>query len=234
MTIQQSPQRLLDTGAAVGPQVYRLVRERIIRGDLEPGTRISESEIAGGYDVSRQPVREAFIKLAEEGLLEIRPQRGTFVRKIAIPSVMDARFVREAIEADIVRLLAQLAVPGLEEELRGLLAAQARAAAAGEWLRFVELDERFHRVLASGAGKTYAWNVVESVKAQMDRVRHLSAQRFPMDKLIEQHTAIVDGIAGHNPVAAERAMRAHLREILNDLPAIAGSRPEFFEDADQT
>ena len=143
MTIQQSPQRLLDTGAAVGPQVYRLVRERIIRGDLEPGTRISESEIAGGYDVSRQPVREAFIKLAEEGLLEIRPQRGTFVRKIAIPSVMDARFVREAIEADIVRLLAQLAVPGLEEELRGLLAAQARAAAAGEWLRFVELDERF-------------------------------------------------------------------------------------------
>ena len=103
-----------------------------------------------------------------------------------------------------------------------------------EWLRFVELDERFHRVLASGAGKTYAWNVVESVKAQMDRVRHLSAQRFPMDKLIEQHTAIVDGIAGHNPVAAERAMRAHLREILNDLPAIAGSRPEFFEDADQT
>lgn len=234
MTIQQSPQRLLDTGAAVGPQVYRLVRERIIRGDLEPGTRISESEIAGGYDVSRQPVREAFIKLAEEGLLEIRPQRGTFVRKIAIPSVMDARFVREAIEADIVRLLAQLAVPGLEEELRGLLAAQAKAAAAGEWLRFVELDERFHRVLASGAGKTYAWNVVESVKAQMDRVRHLSAQRFPMDKLIEQHTAIVDGIAGHNPDAAERAMRAHLREILNDLPAIAGSRPEFFEDADQT
>ncbi|MFP1633630.1 GntR family transcriptional regulator [Zhengella sp. ZM62] len=234
MTIQQSPQRLLDTGTAVGPQVYRLVRERIIRGDLEPGTRISESEIAGGYDVSRQPVREAFIKLAEEGLLEIRPQRGTFVRKIAIPSVMDARFVREAIEADIVRLLAQSSVPGLEEELRGLLAAQAKAAAAGEWLRFVELDERFHRVLASGAGKTYAWNVVESVKAQMDRVRHLSAQRFPMDKLIEQHTAIVDGIAGHNPDAAERAMRAHLREILNDLPAIAGSRPEFFEDADQT
>ncbi len=60
MTIQQSPQRLLDTGAAVGPQVYRLLRERIIRGDLEPGARISESEIAGGYDVSRQPVREAF------------------------------------------------------------------------------------------------------------------------------------------------------------------------------
>lgn len=234
MTIQPKPQRLLDSGAAVSPQVYRLMRERIIRGELDPGTRISESEIAGEYDVSRQPVREAFIKLAEEGLLEIRPQRGTFVRKIAVSSVMDARFVREAIEADIVRLLAQSAVPGLEEELRGLLAAQASAAAAGEWLRFVELDERFHRALASGAGKAYAWNVVESVKAQMDRVRHLSAQRFPMDKLIEQHTAIVDGIAGHNPDAAERAMRAHLREILNDLPAIAGSRPEFFEDADQT
>ncbi|MCC0026863.1 MAG: GntR family transcriptional regulator [Zhengella sp.] len=234
MTIQQSPQRLLDTGAAVGPQVYRLLRERIIRGDLEPGIRISESEIASGYDVSRQPVREAFIKLAEEGLLEVRPQRGTFVRKIAASAVMDARFVREAIEADIVRLLAQSPVSGLEEELRGLLAVQARAAASGEWLQFIDLDERFHRALASGAGKAYAWNVVEGVKAQMDRVRHLSAQRFPMDKLVEQHTAIVDGISGQNPDAAERAMRAHLREILNDLPAIAGSRPEFFEDADPT
>ncbi|PHP67680.1 GntR family transcriptional regulator [Zhengella mangrovi] len=234
MTIQQPLHRQLDTGAAVGPQVYRLLRERIIRSELEPGTRISETEIAGDYAVSRQPVREAFIKLAEEGLLEIRPQRGTFVRKIAVPSVMDARFVREAIEADIVRQLAQAPVSGLEEELRGLLAAQAKAAGAGDWLRFIELDERFHRALADGAGKAYAWNVVEGVKAQMDRVRHLSAQRFPMDKLVEQHTAIVDGISGQNPDAAERAMRAHLREILNDLPAIAGSRPEYFEEAVQS
>ena len=97
----------VDHGEQVGPQVYRSLRERIIRGELEPGGLISEAEIARAFSISRQPVREAFIKLAEEGLVEIRPQRGTLVRRINIASVMDARFVREAVEADIVKIVAE-------------------------------------------------------------------------------------------------------------------------------
>ena len=232
MTFQQKPQRMLDMAVAVGPQIYRLLRERIIRNDLEPGGRISESEIAAEYAVSRQPVREAFIKLAEEGLVEVRPQRGTFVRKIATSAVMDARFVREAIEADIIKQLAAARVPGLDAELQAQLADQA-AVAGRDPVRFIELDERFHRTLAEAAGKTYAWNVVESVKSQMDRVRHLSARRFPMEKLVSQHKAIVDAIVKCDPVAGEAAMRSHLREILNDLPAIAAGKPEFFDDGDR-
>ena len=231
MAFQQQSQRILDIAAAVGPQLYRILRQRIIRNDLEPGTRISESEIAAEYAVSRQPVREAFIKLAEEGLVEVRPQRGTFVRKIATSSVMDARFVREAIEADIVKELAAGRIAGLEVELRRQMKEQAHAAKHGDSVRFVELDELFHRTLAEAAGKVYAWNVIESVKAQMDRVRHLSTRRFPMDKLVEQHSAIVSAITAADADAAERAVRTHLREILNDLPAIAESKPEFFEDA---
>jgi DNA-binding GntR family transcriptional regulator len=229
MLTQPKMPATLDMGAAVGPQLYRNLRERIIRNDLEPGIRISESEIASEYAVSRQPVREAFIKLAEEGLLEVRPQRGTFVRKIATSAVMDARFVREAIEADIVKQLATAHDKSLDRELRAQLAEQ-RKAAGRDPIRFIELDERFHRTLAQAAGKTYAWNVIEGVKSQMDRVRHLSARRFPMEKLVEQHAALVDAIVAGNVVAAEEAIREHLREILNDLPAIAESKPEFFDD----
>jgi DNA-binding GntR family transcriptional regulator len=220
----------IEQGAPVGRQLYRILRERIIHNDLQPGSRISESELASAFAVSRQPVREAFIKLAEEGLLEVRPQRGTYVRKISTAAVMNARFVREAIEADIVKLLAGSPNPELIAELRTQIAEQRRVA-SGDPLRFMELDERFHRTLAAAAGKAAVWSIVENLKAQMDRVRYLSVQQFPMAKLVEQHAAIVAAVAAGDRSGAEDALRAHLREILDDLPAIARAQPELFEEA---
>ena len=84
-------------------------------------------------------------------------------------------------------------------------------------------------MLAEAAGKTYAWNVVANVKSQMDRVRYLSARDFAFDKLIDQHEAIIVGIADADATAAEKAMRGHLQEVLIDMPLIAKERPEFFE-----
>jgi DNA-binding GntR family transcriptional regulator len=212
----------------VGPQLHAILRERIIRNQLQPGTRISESEFATAFSVSRQPVREAFIKLAEEGLVEVRPQRGTFVSKISQAAVMDARFVREAIEADIVKLLAQVKDAGLAEELKLQLREQ-RKAAASDADHFILLDELFHRTLAEAAGKSRAWELMEGLKSQMDRVRYLSLIRFPMGKLLKQHEAIAARIAEGDAAGAEEAIRGHLREILNDLPAIAADKPDLFE-----
>ncbi|MCF3640265.1 GntR family transcriptional regulator [Rhizobium sp. TRM95111] len=220
---------VLAQGAPVGPQVYRILRERIIRAELTPGMLISESEIARMFSLSRQPVREAFIKLAEEGLLEVRPQRGTLVRKITKAAVMDARFVREAIEADIVKLVASEHDGALVRELREQVKRQ-RAVPEDDPATFMKLDEFFHRTLAEAADKSYAWKVLEDVKAQMDRVRYLSFIHFPIPKIVNQHAAIVDAIERGEPEEADRAMRLHLREILSDLPGIAGVRPEFFEE----
>lgn len=216
-------------GSPVGPQVYRILRERIIRAELKPGMLISEAEIARLFSLSRQPVREAFIKLAEEGLLQVRPQRGTLVRKITRAAVMDARFVREAIEADIVKLLAEKCPDGLVDELRAQIRRQ-RAVSDDDPATFMKLDEHFHRTLADAADRSYAWKVIEDVKAQMDRVRYLSFMHFPMPKLVDQHAMVVDGIERGRPAEVEQAMRLHLREILADLPGIAGLRPEFFEE----
>lgn len=217
----------LDLGIAAAPQIYKILRQRIIRGEIEPGTRISEAEIALGFNVSRQPAREAFIKLADEALLEVRPQRGTFVRKIVVSAVMDARFVREAIEADIVKLLAREPSDVLITDLRAQLKEQLKA--TRDPVRFIELDEYFHRSLAQAAGKVHAWTVVEATKAQMDRVRHLALQHFPMEALTDQHTAIVDTIARGDVVAAEASIRAHLQAILVDLPEVSRAWPSYFE-----
>jgi DNA-binding GntR family transcriptional regulator len=220
--------RAVSIGTSVGPQVYRILREQIIQAELQPGERLSESDVAKTLSVSRQPVREAFIKLSEEGLVQVLPQRGTFITKISVASVMDVRFVREAIEADIVRLVAEQHASETVAELRRQIA-QQKEVQHDDRTAFLRLDERFHFTLASAAGKAFAWSVIESVKAQMDRVRFLSVDDMQIGRLIDQHERIVDGIAAGDQAGAEQALRLHLREILNSLPEIARARADLFD-----
>jgi len=219
----------IDTSAAIAPQVYRLLRERIVRAELLPGALISETEIARDYAVSRQPVREAFIKLSEAALVLVRPQRATMVTPISTASIMDVRFVREAIEADIVKIVAEHSDAAMHAELTAQIEGQKRI--ADDAAAFVKLDDLFHRTLAEMAGKAYAWRVIEEVKAQMDRVRYLSAEKLHVRLLINQHEAIVAAIVRKDITAAETTLRTHLREILKSLPALARARPELFDSA---
>jgi DNA-binding GntR family transcriptional regulator len=215
---------------ALAPQIFRALRQAIVMLRLKPNQALSETEIAQRFGVSRQPVREAFIKLGEAGLVEIRPQRGTFVVPITRRDVMNARFIREAVEVAVVGELADKSTPAMIKELRKLIDQQRAAAAGNDWPAFLALDESFHRRLAESAGHSQAWAMLEAIKAQMDRVRYLSfsgASPFPL--LIRQHAAIVEALARRKRLAAERAMRQHLREILTALPAIAAEHPELFE-----
>ena len=218
----------MDLGKAVAPQLRLILRSRIIRNDLRPKDRLTEPELARYYSVSRQPVREAFITLVNEGLLEIRPQRGTFVKQIDYASVLNGRFVREAVEADIVRILAASPDPDLIRELRIQLKTQSEVARADP-TRFIELDETFHRTLARSAGVAKSWEYLNAIKSQMDRVRFISNEEFPLARLIQQHADIVDMIEAANVSAAENAMRLHLKEILKSLPQIQTLYPEYFE-----
>lgn len=232
MSVATPPVRELEKSAAVGPQLYRLIRDRIVRGELPPGLRLSETEFAAAYDVSRQPVREAFIKLSEENLVAVRPQRGTFVTRISVPSVMTARFIREAAEADIVRLVAENASDDAIAALDAEIVKQRAVATAAEPDLFMQLDEAFHRMLAEMAGQRSAWDYLEGLKTQMNRVRHISMRKLAFDKLVSQHAAVVEGIRKRDAANAESGMRLHLREILRDLPEIVEAMPDFFEGAD--
>lgn len=222
---------VIEHSAAVGPQVYRSLRARIIAGDLAPGSALSESEVAASYAVSRQPVREAFIRLAADGLVQIRPQRGTYVTEIAVEAVLNARFVREAIEVAITRAVADAPAPEVIADLRAQIIRQ-RAVAPGDATAFQALDEQFHRTLAEAAGQSFAWGVVEDLKAQMDRVRMLSYYPDHQSRLVAQHEAVVEAIAARAPAGAEAAMRTHLREIIRTVQQLAAERPDLF--ADQT
>lgn len=219
----------LDQLAAVSPQLRLILRSRIIRNDLMPGEKISEPGLAKLYEVSRQPVREAFITLVNEGLLEIRPQRGTIVKRIDYEAVLNGRFIREAVEADIIKKLSESPIGPLVDELREQIERQSEISQNAPE-QFIELDEKFHRTLARAAGLRLAWDFLDATKAQMDRVRFISFEMFPIAKLINQHTEIVDCIERQNSAGAEEAMRNHLREILQSLPKIQTLYPDHFEN----
>jgi DNA-binding GntR family transcriptional regulator len=214
----------------MGEQVFRTLRSAIVTMRLKPGEALSEQEIAGRLDVSRQPVREAFIKLSEDGLVRVVPQRGTFVMKISAQAVTNARFVREAVECAIAREAAERITAADTVALKALIAEQRRAEKADDTESFFVLDEEFHRALASASGCAYAWKVIESAKAQMDRVRFLSVpEATPMRRLITQHQRILDGVAAGDAAAAAGAMQVHLREILSSLPRLAEKFPAMFD-----
>ncbi|MDP5308697.1 GntR family transcriptional regulator [Paracoccus spongiarum] len=224
--MRSNPQIIM--AASTAQQVYDWLRMRVLRGELAPGTRVSESEVSTQIGVSRQPVREAFIRLAANGLAEVRPQRGTYIAAISLSAVLSARLIREAVESDLIRMVAAAPSEALCTTLRRQLDAQREASARQDVEAFDELDDLFHRALAVAAGQEHVWTVLDELKSQMNRLRHITVRVFDQQKLIEQHRAIVEAVCAGNPDAAEQAMRRHLRELLNDLPEIARSHPEFF------
>lgn len=213
---------------SIGSQIHRILREAIIRGTLKPGQALSEIELSKRFSVSRQPVREAFIKLAEERLIEVRSQRGTYVRKISPREVLDARHLREIIEVAIVREVAGLRDRKVLEKLRAVLS-QQEAVTPGDSFGFLILDDEFHKTLALSVGREYAWRVTEGIKAQMNRVRFLAfGQLSPKPQLVREHAEIVDAIGAGDPDLAAARMETHLRSLITSLPLIVKRCPEHF------
>lgn len=199
--------------------------------ELPPGTRLSEQEIATQLSVSRQPVREALIRLASTGLVQIQPQRGTQVVKISADHVIQARAIREQIEAGVVLRACELGLSKLQiSGLRELIRVQKEAIDHEDLTSFKNADEAFHRALADLAQLPLAWETISDIKAHLDRVCILTLETpANMRPLILQHEMIIDCIERRDGPAAELAIRHHLRELLLALPDVIERQPDFFE-----
>ena len=207
---------------------YGRIRDDIIGGRFAPGALLSENELAAALGISRQPVREALLLIAQEGLVEVRPQSGTYVTHIDPDRVREAQFIREAIE---LASLAACAAPEEEDE-RMLRDVIARQRAASDRDAFYPLDEEFHRALLGLAGHANAWAAVSAAKGHLDRARYvgMSATRGVQD-YVADHERVVDALAAGDMDAAADALREHLRFVFADLEAVREEHPELFEGA---
>ena len=207
-------------------RVYETLRKRIVSLELAPGASLSENELAAAMSVSRTPVRESLILLADEGLVRIFPKLGSFVARIDPGKVADAQFIREAIElasiADAVERVDDATIDGL----RSQIVAQRDTSDLDD---FFALDEQFHRSLLEAGGHGSAWRTVVGAKAHLDRARRLGLLgSTAISVLIDEHEAVVDGLADRDLATVQAALRAHLRKVFADIGQIRDASPELF------
>jgi GntR family transcriptional regulator, rspAB operon transcriptional repressor len=212
--------------------IYRALRADIVSMRRKPGEPISEKEIASVHGVSRTPVREALLRLADDQLVDIRPQSGTFVARIPIGALPETILVRMALEQLTARLAAERAGAGEVAGLYDIMEEQHRMASLGDRDRFHEADEAFHRAIAEAGGHGGIWLLVEQVKIQVDRYRRLTLP-VPgrMSMVIDEHRAIVAAIEAHDAARAGCAMTAHLENLRASIGDVRDLNPEYFLDA---
>ncbi|WJD48437.1 MULTISPECIES: GntR family transcriptional regulator [unclassified Enterobacter] len=215
----------------VNQQIYRILRRDIVHCLIAPGTPLSEKDVSVRFDVSRQPVREAFIKLAENGLIQIRPQRGSYVNKISMQQVRNGCFVRQAIECAVARRAATMINDSQSYQLEQNLHQQRIAIDRKQLNDFFQLDDEFHQKLAQIADCQLAWDTIENIKATMDRVRYMSLDHVsPPEKLLSQHLDIFAALEKKDVEGVDQAMTRHLQEIGETVQLIRQENREWFTE----
>ncbi len=217
---------------AKGNRLYDRLRADILAARLRPGETLSETRLAKQHGISRTPVREVVQRLAQDGLIRVVPQVGTFVAPINLSAVTDSQFIREALECHAVRHAADRITALQLRALQRQLTEQARRVAASDHAGFFTLDERMHQTIATIAGHAAVWDLIASVKAQLDRVRHLSLEDDDwLTMIFHQHEDIVARLGAHDAAGAEHAMQRHLRTAFAAIDRIATRHADFFETA---
>jgi DNA-binding GntR family transcriptional regulator len=228
---QGAPETVRLQRNTIAAQIRSLLRREIISGKVLPRTMLSEQELSGRFGVSRTPIREALIKLSEEGLVEVYPQYGSFVAPIKLNDVFDSQFVREALECAAVEKAAHNIDDMQARELTRVIERQRSLLRPEDQERFFRADEDMHALIMKIAGHATAWNHVESAKAQMDRVRYL-AMTIPRKQsaVLAEHMAVVKNLVARNRVGAVKAMRAHLRGIFKTIEILTQEKNNYFSE----
>lgn len=227
----QPKRKHISVSRSASSQIYEYIRDSIISMEYAPGQMIPETALAEQFGVSRTPVREALIGLSNIGFVEVKPQRGTYVSKFSIEKILEARFVREALEVAVASSLAEKPPAELIEECERIIEKQAIAADKDDVIGFQTLDDAFHQALANGTGYARVASLIEAEKAHMDRVRSLSLLEVGQYKrVLNQHKAILQAIKAGSPEKAKTAMEVHMKEVFKILSVVPQEHPEYFED----
>ena len=210
--------------------VYETLHEEIVSLEILPGTKLSETEVARRFGVSRQPVRNAFTKLGNDDLLVIRPQKATEVRGFSMERLELARLVRLALEMEIVRRATAVWDASCEAKLGENLTLQEQALENNGLVTFHALDYDFHKLIYALSGNPQAFKVMLECKQKVDRLCLLSLeQSSEATSIFDDHREIARGLASGSVERAQGAMRKHLSRLDATIEYIHKAHPNYFE-----
>ena len=209
--------------------IYAYLYEEIASLRLRPGDKISEADIATQFGVSRQPVRDAFNRLATLDLLLIRPQRATEVKRFSMREIVKSRFVRLSVEKEVLRRAAALCTDDDAALLDAALDQQERAVRDRDVDRFNALDYDYHKLICQIARSEFAFDVILAEKSKVDRLCTLSLSKGDrMPELVEDHREIATAIRSNDPEAATDAGVHHLSRLDETIDQIWETNADYF------
>lgn len=230
MSIAPAKSRIsLDRTRQAAPQVLEYLRERILALELEPGTVLSRLQLQQQFGLSQTPVRDALLKLEEEGLVTVYPQYATLVSRIDVDVARQTHFMRRAIESDAVRLLAETGNLDAVADLRLANEGVRDRAKVKDHAGFLLADRHFHHTIFRHADLLELWPILRRHSGHLDRLRMLNLPDIGMERVVALHDKIVDGIASGGPAIAADAMREHLSKTLSLLDTIREKYPHYLE-----
>ena len=221
---------LLDRQPSENARSYalRVLLHNIITLELAPGSAVSENELSQILKLSRTPVREALIELSKMGLVDIQPQRGSYIAKIDYELVEESRFMRLVLENAVLALVCEGISPEHEEMLRANMEEETRHLEAGDYTRLFELDTDFHRLLFTSVGKALTYGIIHSQMVHFDRLRALSLKSLKPDKIVEDHENILYAIGRRDSELAEMLMTRHLTRHRVEKSELIKLYPDYF------
>lgn len=215
--------------ASVGEYVYAEIRRQIISWELKPGQRISEAEMSKVLEVSRTPVREGFIRLKNEGLVEILSQRGTIISKIDLKKVKEGVFIRNCLEREVVKEICGKMNEENINTFHKCLKKQNEALVERDYIKFHKYDVIFHKIFFEASDRMFTWQFIQNSNAQYERVRMLTLLDFDKFKhLLEVHYTLLDLIVTGQFEKASVLLEKHIYRIIEEIEVLEKEHEEFF------
>ncbi len=215
---------------SLAARVHQSLKDAILSLDYQPGEILRKGDICDRLGVSRSPVSEAVTRLAAEGLVDVVPQAGTFVARFSMSEIREGAFLREALEAAAVELIAAAITDAQIVELRRNLRVQQALVEDGDVAGFYKLDAEMHRLMLSYTGFRRLAHIAETSWLQVNRARRLVLpNRRRIAETVDEHRAIVDALEARDPRAAREATQTHLRQLLRYLEPLEREHPELFQ-----
>ena len=210
---------------------YESILNDILKLKFLPGEKIQDKTLMEQLNISRTPIREAILRLKNDGLMMTVPQSGTYVTKISLSSALNARFVRQSVERSVVSEAAGKMSKLDLLDSRTIISKQQIAAEEQNAVDFFYLDNDFHKLFYAATDRLQVWDWLENLSLQLDRYRFLRIQQtnMPLDELIKQHTEILDAVEAHDIKFAEKKAFNHLNLMLSEKDKLIAQFPDYFE-----
>lgn len=211
--------------------IYRVIKENIMTLNLKPGECVSEIELGHCLNVNRTPIREALVRLSEEKLIDVFPQRGSFVSKINLRLVEEAVFLRILCEKKLLEIACNDSNSDkLVKELEKNLAYQKIVIDFEEdHHKFFDLDNQFHSLIFSYYNKINIWNSIKRLATHYDRLRLIDALEVTnTPEVFNQHNLIIETIKNKQIEHVDNLISSHLSKFKDVINKYIEKYPEYF------